>query len=111
MTSLTVTVVTGVDVSLQRFSLCELGQHFRQMAGSLSSRLPAITVIPLRELQGQIPERLHGVGAMIAGQARHLQTRGRGIKTRAVLSLSYAVSCLSYCLKTRKNKTPCGSLL
>ena len=75
---LTVALLTGVDVSLQRFSLGELGQHFRQMARSLSSRLPAITVIPLWELQRQIPERLHGVGAVVAGQARHLRmTEGK----------------------------------
>lgn len=70
-------MVTGVDVSLQCFSLCELGQHFCQMARSLSCRLSAITVIPLRELQRQIPERLHSVGAMVAGQTRHLYTGAR----------------------------------
>lgn len=77
--ALTVTVVTGVDVSLQCFSLCELGQHFRQVTRRLRGRLPAVAVIALGELQRQIPERLHGVGAMIAGQARHLNIRQRGI--------------------------------
>lgn len=72
---LTVTVVAGVDVSLQCFGLCELGQHFCQVARSLSSRLPAITVIALGELQRQIPEWFHGVGAMVTGQTRNLHTR------------------------------------
>lgn len=80
LVSLTVTLVTGVDVSLQSFGLCKLGQHFRQMARSLSGRLPAITVISLRELQRQIPERLHSVGAMVAGQARHLHGKAKKSK-------------------------------
>lgn len=84
---LTVTVVTGVDVSLQRFSLGELCKHFGQMARSLSGRLPAITVIPLGELKGQIPERLHSVGAMVAGQTRHLHVReSKGNKNMSVFT-------------------------
>lgn len=55
------------------------------MARSLSGRLPAITVIPLGELQGQIPERLHGVGAMVAGQARHLHMKREGNKNMNVV--------------------------
>lgn len=65
-------MVTGVDVALQGFSLCELGEHFREVARRLRGRLPAVTVIALGELQGKIPEGLHGVGAMVASQARHL---------------------------------------
>lgn len=84
---LTVTVVTGVDVSLQCFGLRELRQHFGQVARSLSGRLPAITVIPLGELKGQIPERLHGVGAMVAGQTRHLHVRrGKGNENVSVFT-------------------------
>lgn len=55
------------------------------MARSLSGRLPAITVIPLGELQGQIPERLHSVGAMVAGQARHLHMKREGNKNMNVV--------------------------
>lgn len=87
MYGLTVTVVTGVDVSLQCFSLCELCEHFGQMARRLSGRLPAITVITLRELKGQIPERLHSVGAMVAGQTRHLHVRrSEGHKNMSVFT-------------------------
>lgn len=50
------------------------------MARSLSGWLPAITVISLRELQRQIPERLHSVGAMVTGQARHLHGKARKSK-------------------------------
>lgn len=84
---LTVTVVTGVDVSLQCFSLCELCQHFGQMARRLSGRLPAVAVIPLGELEGQVPERLHSVGAVVAGQTRHLHARkSEGRKNMSVLT-------------------------
>lgn len=74
---LTVAVVAGVDVSLQRLSLGELGQHFRQVAGRLRRRLPTVAVVALGELQRQVPEGLHGVGALLAGQARHLGREGR----------------------------------
>lgn len=70
--SLTVTLIAGVDVSFQSFSLGELGQHLRQMAGSLSGRLPAVAVIALRELQREIPEWLHSVGTVATGQTCHL---------------------------------------
>lgn len=79
---LTVALLAGVDVSLQRFRLSKLGEHFRQMARGLSGRLPAVAVVALGELQGQIPEGLHGVGAMVARQARHLHPPREGDQSR-----------------------------
>lgn len=48
---LTVAVVAGVDASLQRLRLRELGQHFGQVAGRLRRCLPAVAVVALGELQ------------------------------------------------------------
>lgn len=76
-------MVAGVDVSLQRLRLGELGQHFRQVAGRLRRRLPAVAVVALGELQRQVPEGLHGVGALLAGQARHLRRGRRGTQQEA----------------------------
>lgn len=77
---LTVAVVAGVDASLQRLRLRELRQHFGQVAGRLRRRLPAVAVVALGELQRQVPERLHSVGALLAGQTRHLERAGGRIR-------------------------------
>lgn len=49
--SLTVALVAGIDVALQGFGLCELGQHLRQLARDLRCALPAVAVVTLGELQ------------------------------------------------------------
>lgn len=72
---LTVAVVAGVDAAFQSLHLCKLGQHLGEGAAALVRRRARAflhTVVALREFQRQIPEGLHRVGLVLAGQTRHL---------------------------------------
>lgn len=80
---LTVAVVAGVDASLQRFSLSELGQHLCKGAALETQRAGGLlpTVVALWELQGQVPERLHCVRLVLARKTRHLEDNERETET------------------------------
>ena len=85
-TGLTVTVVAGIDIAFQSLHLCKLGQHLGEGAAALVRRGGARgfdAVVSLRKLQRQIPERLHRVRLVLAGQTRHLRDIGRGGNGRA----------------------------
>lgn len=76
MARLTVAVVAGVDAAFESLHLCKLGQHLGEGAAALVSRRARAllhAVVPLRKLQRQIPEGLHCVGLVLAGQTRHLR--------------------------------------
>lgn len=69
---LTVALITCIYLSFQSFSFCKLGQHFRQQTWILRRHLLAIAVIPLRKLQGQVPERFYSVWFIVTGKTRNL---------------------------------------
>lgn len=76
MARLTVAVVAGVDAAFESLHLCKLGQHLGEGAAALVRRRARAllhAVVPLRKLQRQIPEGLHCVGLVLAGQTRHLR--------------------------------------
>lgn len=74
---LTVAVVASIDAALQSLCLSELGQHLSEGAAALvgqrRSRALLRAVVALRELQGQVPERLHRVRLVLTGQTSHLE--------------------------------------
>ena len=80
---LTVAMVAGVDASLQRLGLRELGQHLYEGAALEAQRARSLlpTVVALWELQGQVPERLYRVGLVLAGKTRHLEATERERET------------------------------
>lgn len=58
---LTVALITCIYLSFQSFCFCKLGQHFCQQTWVLRRHLLAVAVIPLRKLQGEVPERFYGI--------------------------------------------------
>lgn len=82
MARLTVAVVAGVDAAFESLHLCKLGQHLGEGAAALVRRRARAllhAVVPLRKLQRQIPEGLHCVGLVLAGETRHLRRNNRRV--------------------------------
>lgn len=78
-------MIAGVDAAFESLHLCKLGQHLGEGAAALVShgaRAFLHAVVALWKLQGQIPEGLHCVGLVLAGQTRHLK---REKKTQNIL--------------------------
>jgi len=69
---LTVALITCIYLSFQSFSFCKLGQHFCQQTRILRRHLLAVAVIPLRKLQGQVPERFYGIWLIVTGKTCNL---------------------------------------
>lgn len=119
---LTVAVVAGVDAAFESLHLCKLGQHLGEGAAALVRRRARAllhAVVPLRKLQRQIPEGLHCVGLVLAGQTRHLWRnnsqvchRGRDVHSRRSScpgeSFSSSLQALTRCRLLVVNKQVIG---